>query len=530
MSSEQRPDILMIVLDTLRADRLSCYGYHRETSPYLDEFAQGGVLYERAMSTAQWTIPAHASLFTGEYPTTHMVNQIYDKLSKHLITLAETLHNEGYLTLGFCNNPLLGVVENGLDRGFQEFYNYGGTLPNRPDIGDSRVTRVGRITQRFSRILRSILRPVQDAFARNNLLLRIALHPRIVPLWQRHLNFRGNTAQSLRDTLGYLRTHWRRGDGRPVFVFVNLMETHLPFGPRGRFVRKFVPYYRNDREARNFMQAYNKEHYSWMVPLREPLTEMQHQVINDMYDAEVASEDFMLRHLYQYLDDPEVRDNTLVIITSDHGEGLDHHQFVGHSLVVYDDLVRVPLIVRYPRLYPQGTRVSSPVSIRRAFHSALEAAGIYPTGNGAEGVEGAPVEVDRLSLARSADGSDPEGGVVFAEAHTPDTLIALMENLDPKAIETFRCRQMRRAVLRGSDKLITVGEQPDELFDVIDDPGELHNLIGRGAQVASELDGRIKEFVGHVQARRPATWEAAQRRLLEDSELAERLRGLGYLG
>jgi uncharacterized sulfatase len=458
------------------------------------------------------------------------MNQIYDKLSKHQITLAETLHNEGYLTIGFCNNPLLGVVENGLDRGFEEFYNYGGTLPNRPAIGDSRATRAGRITQRFFRILRRILTPIQDAFARSNLLLRIALHPRIVPLWQRHINFRGNTAQSLRDTLGYLRTHRRKGDGRPVFAFVNLMETHLPFGPRARFVRKFVPYYRNDREARNFMQAYNKEHYAWMVPLREPMTELQHRVINDMYDAEVASEDSMLRHLYQYLDDPEIRDNTLVIITSDHGEGLDHHQFVGHSLVVYDDLVRVPLIVRYPRLYPPGTRISTPVSIRRAFHSALEAAGIYPAGNGIEGVEGAPVEVERLSLARSTNEPDPEDGVVFAEAHTPDTLVALMENLDPEAIETFRCRQMRRTVLRESHKLIMVGKQPDELFDVMDDPGELDNLVEQMPQVASELEELIEKFVECAEMRRPAAWEAAQQQLQMDRELAERLRGLGYLG
>jgi arylsulfatase A-like enzyme len=308
------------------------------------------------------------------------------------------------------------------------------------------------------------------------------------------------------------------------------METHLPFGPRARFVRQFVPYYRNDRQSRSFMQAYNKEHYGWMVPLREPMSELQHRVLNDMYDAEVASEDHFLRHLYQYLDDPEVRDNTLVIVTSDHGEGLDHHQFVGHSLVVYDDLVRVPLIVRYPRLYPAGLRVSRPVSIRRAFHSALEAAGIYPTGNGAEGVEGAPVEVERLSLARSANGSDPEDGTVFAEAHTPATLIALMENLDPEMLETLRCREMRRAILRERHKLITVGGEATELFDVIQDPGELDNLIEREPQLNAELKDLLDTFAAHAEARRPAMWETAQTQLQEDSELAERLRGLGYLG
>ena len=118
MNAQTKPDILLIVLDTLRADRLSCYGYPRETSPHLDAFAESGVLFERAISPAQWTIPSHASFFTGEYPTTHMMTQIYDKSSQDQVFLADILRREGYATIGFCNNPLLGVVENGLDQGF----------------------------------------------------------------------------------------------------------------------------------------------------------------------------------------------------------------------------------------------------------------------------------------------------------------------------------------------------------------------------------------------------------------------------
>lgn len=75
MTVQTQPDIILIVLDTLRADRLSCYGYHRETSPHIDAFAKNGVVFERAISPAQWTIPAHASIFTGEYPTTHMTTR-----------------------------------------------------------------------------------------------------------------------------------------------------------------------------------------------------------------------------------------------------------------------------------------------------------------------------------------------------------------------------------------------------------------------------------------------------------------------
>ena len=88
---QDKPDIFVIVMDTVRADRLSCYGYDRQTTPHVDAFAQGGVLFERAISPAQWTIPAYASLFSGEYPTTHMTTQIYDKHGQDQSTLAEIL-------------------------------------------------------------------------------------------------------------------------------------------------------------------------------------------------------------------------------------------------------------------------------------------------------------------------------------------------------------------------------------------------------------------------------------------------------
>ena len=529
MNTETRPDILMIVLDTLRADRLSCYGYPRQTSPHIDAFAEGGVLFERAISPAQWTVPAHASLFTGEYPTTHMTVQIYDEHGKDQSTLAEVLRHAGYHTVGFCNNPLLGVVENGLDRGFEEFYNYGGVLPERPPIADSRPRLMGRVAQRVSRLLRRLTSPVQRALTRNNMLLRIALHPWIVPLWQPHLNFKGNTVQSMRDVLGYLGARRRKEARRPLFAFINLMETHMPYRPRSRFIRRFAPYYRKDREAQDFMQGYNLEHYKWMVPLTEPLTELQDRVLNDMYDAEVAYEDHLLRRLFVHLDEPEVRDNTLVILTSDHGEGLNHHDFVGHSLVAYDDLVRVPLAVRYPRLYPEGRRVAKPVSARRVFHSALEAVGISTASNGAGEVTGAPVDVGGLSLARALDDSDVEGGVVFSEAYTPDTLITLMENDDPESIDRFRCRLMRRAAYQDSYKLITVGDRPDELFDVVDDPGELNNLIDEQPEVAAALNDRLATFRAETEARRPANWEGSRLSLEGDEEVLERLRGLGYI-
>ncbi len=216
----------------------------------------------------------------------------------------------------------------------------------------------------------------------------------------------------------------------------------------------------------------------------------------------------------------------MVVITSDHGEGLNNHDFVGHSLVAYDDLVRTPLIVSYPKLYPAGKRVSSTVSTRRVFHSVLEATSTMP---GEQSVEHAPIDVEELSLTGTLNGSAPDERIVFAEAYTPDTLLTLMENENPTAIDTFRCRSMRRAAYEGRHKLITVGDEPDELFDVIDDPGETHNLLAEHPDKATRLHDALNDFAEEAEGRRPANWESARRISMDDDEIAERLRALGYI-
>jgi uncharacterized sulfatase len=132
LAADRRPDIVFVVLDTHRADRMGCYGYDRGTSPHLDAFAGRATLFENAVALAQWTIPSQASMFSGEPPSTHMALQAGDVLSASFKSLAQRLREQGYRTIGFCNNPLVGVLENGLRRGFDAFYNYGGAIPSLP--------------------------------------------------------------------------------------------------------------------------------------------------------------------------------------------------------------------------------------------------------------------------------------------------------------------------------------------------------------------------------------------------------------
>lgn len=520
MERKTKPDILLLVLDTLRADRLSCYGYPRATTPNIDAFAKSGVLFERAISPAQWTIPAHASIFSGEAPSTHMTVQIYDKHNPHYPTLAQLLKPNGYHSIGLSNNPYLGILENNLERGFDEFYSYSGIFPERLEGHNARSSKFKKLKQHLAHRLNRLSSTLQNTLTKNTLLLRIALHPYIVPLWNRHINLKGNTRQSLRDLVHYLEARAEKEEKKPLFMFVNLMETHLPYGPPARFVRKFAPYYRQEVQTREFMQAYNQQPYRWMIPLAEPLSSKQGSIINDMYAAEVAFEDHLLNPLFEYLNKPAVRANTLVILTSDHGEGLNHHNFVGHSLVAYDDLLHVPLIMRHPQEnYPAGMRIAQTTSIQRIFHTILAASGIEP-------ISAPPIS--EQSLTRAWSKPPQTESAVFAEAYTPQTLIQLMESQDPANIERFRCRAMRRAIYKGPHKLITVDEQADELFNITKDPAELHNLIAQHPEISAELHTELQACVREAKARRVENQTAAQLDL-EDDAVVERLRKLGYM-
>ncbi|MEO1443881.1 MAG: sulfatase-like hydrolase/transferase, partial [Chloroflexota bacterium] len=156
----QRPDVLLIILDTQRRDRLSTYGHARETSPSLTRLAETATVFDRAVAPAQWTIPAHASMFTGQYVGTHGVTEASHSLSGAYPTLAEILQVEGYRTVGFCNNPLVGLLDNGLSRGFDHFYNYAGASPERPiDV------HRGPVRKALSRGFRRFAHRVQNQFA-----------------------------------------------------------------------------------------------------------------------------------------------------------------------------------------------------------------------------------------------------------------------------------------------------------------------------------------------------------------------------
>jgi arylsulfatase A-like enzyme len=521
----KKPNIILLVLDTHRAERMSAYGYHKHTTPTIDSLAETSTLFEWAIAPGQWTIPSHSSMFTGLYPTVHQTNQSYSSLPEGIPTLAELLRQGGYETVGFCNNPLVGVFDNGLKRGFNQFYNYGATFPDVPKIGDDKGWRKAqRILTDV--LLKKISTPIERQFGRSPLLLRLATLPIFVPIWTRVLSFKGNTTQSLQDITDYLRYHNSAYAEQPLFMFINMMETHLPYYPPPRVMDRWVPYLKRDREAREFLRTFNTQSYRWMAPLIEPLTDLQRKVLVDVYDAEMAYQDQLLRKVFRYLKRSGQLDNTMVVVVSDHGESHGEHNFMGHAFSIYNELVRVPLIIHYPALYPKGQHVKHSVSTRRVFHAILEAAGVEHEAYGRTARE--------LSLARSAEGPDqePAGEYVVSEAYPPINFINVMEMSNPEAIEKFRVRQLRRALYNNGGKLMTVDDRPDEFFDVRRDPTEDNNLLDSPLGYENNIlqtENKMEDFVALMEAHRSGTASGKQIDYSDNPELLERLRGLGYI-
>lgn len=509
------PDILLLVLDTQRVDRLSCYGHRQETSPHLDAFASDATLFRHAIAAGQWTLPSHGSMFTGLYPSSHTMFHASSVLPTQCTTLAERLSSNGYFTVAYCNNPLLGIVNNGLQRGFFSFWNYGGLMTSRPNqMGAGTHLRLtDRYRRHFKRALAGVLNVAQDAFARSDTLLDFSFSPLMVPLWQTALKFKGNTRKTLDDAARLLIERKGVAEDQPVFSFINLMGTHMPYHPPKRLVERFAPHMQQDKAAQRYLRRFNSDVFGWLAPLASDLHPQHKATLDGMYDAEVAHQDELLGTFFERLRASGRLEKTLVIVCADHGEHLGEKQLMGHSISIYDTLVHVPLIIRDPDgNLSRGKTVDHVVSTRRIFHTVLTAAGLASEAEQA------------LTLAQS-ESNDPDQSIVFAEGVTPLNALNLLERHRPDVVASHHCKETRRAVLRERYKLIQRGEDHVELYDIFDDPDEQVNLRDILPEQVEEMQEYLRAFLQHVGDATPTAEYVSH----DDPQVYRRLRDLGYL-
>lgn len=510
-----RPDIVLLVLDTQRVDRLSAYGYPAQTSPNIDAFAADATLFRNAISPGQWTVPVHSSLFTGLYPSVHNTRQSYSILPKEIPTIAERLGEGGYFSAAFCNNPLVGVVDNGLRRGFASFLSYSGIFSSRPNQVGKKHTLFGRYRDWFKRNLAERIHNLQDQFARSDAMLEFAVTtPFMLMVWQTALSFKGNTNKSLNDAAKLMIDRRGVGKDRPIFSFINLMGTHMPFHPSRHHIERFAPEFLHDKAAQRYLQRFNSDVLGWLTPVGARMAESHREIISGMYDAEIATQDESLGVFFEKLRRAGRLDQTVFVIVADHGEHLGEKHFIGHNVTLYNELTHVPLIIRDPSgELPHGEQLDHLVSTRRVFHTMLSAAGL------------ADDREKSYSLAHGP-AHDPDQLTVFAEAVTPQNVLNIITKHAPELVREYRCDQPRRAIWQDRHKLILTGSEMVELFDYLADPNELHNLAASNPEVVQSLTDRLNLFSRQSEA---AALTAGRMAETDDASLRGRLRALGYL-
>ena len=310
------PNVLLIVLDTLRADHLSSYGYPRPTSPNLDRFAQQGVLFEKAIANSSWTTPSHASFMTGKYPSTHRAD--FDRpLDDTWPTLSEELSRNGYVTAGFVANTLWASRRSGFARGFIHYEDYFGSVSDM-------VSRSG--------YGRKIVRQVLPRFGYSDLLGR-------------------KSAADINDRF----LHWL-GDNhdRPFFCFLNYMDVHDPYLAPTPYQTKFS----NKIDHGTLVDSLRNE-----TSVSKTHSPEERKMLEDSYDSCIAYLDSELGNLFRALDKAGLSDNTLIIVIADHGESFGEHKLYTHGHSLYFEQIHVPLIIRYPGVGQAGLRVADFVSL-----------------------------------------------------------------------------------------------------------------------------------------------------------------------
>lgn len=401
-----QPDrnVILISIDTLRPDRLGCYGYERDTSPCIDSIASDGILFTDATSACPWTLPAHATLLTGLYPSRHGVKNHENQLPDRIPTLATRLAQEGYATMAVVNSHNFDE-RYGLQQGFEK-YEY---LSEWPADGTK-----GRILNRGTEIA---------ALARE---------------W-------------LKDR-----------DDRPFFLFLHFFDVHSGYTPDPAYRELFADDYAGRVDGSTGMMVALRNQN---IVLDGP--DLDH--LNALYDAEIRQFDDILAGLIGFIDESGIGEETLLVITADHGEEFYEHGSVLHGRTFYQEVIAVPLIVKGPGV-PGGVRFEEPVSSIDVAPTVLEYLGLA-AGDGMDGVD--------LARFWDAEESAPADRLLFAEA---DHM-----NAEPDMYRMVRRNRYKLCFDRVSEEV--------SLFDLSLDPGETNDLSGSSSREVNALLDQVKAFM-----------------------------------
>ena len=422
---KKRPNLILISIDCLRPDHMSLYGYHRQTTPAIDAFARGALVFDEAISTSSWTLPTHMSMLTGLMPSFHGVSRS-KKLSTSLPYLPELLAPLGYerdavVSIGYLSTAY------GFERGFHT-YRY----LHQPRAGET----------------------VDEA-------LRILDH----------------------------------AGSRSTFLFLHIVDPHWRYLPPNDYVGRFGP---TPANPYGLLQR--------VVDRDPPRNEEEIEQLKRLYDAEIAYVDDELGRFFKALKASSLYKSSLIVLTADHGEAFYEHAHWQHSEALYEEMVRIPLIVKWPGESQTG-RVSELVSLLDVLPTIVEAAGTE-----------APFSQGR-SLSLHAEAERPGRGIdPRSISEIPDEGSGTLVSLRRGALKYI-------AAFSGRKPLTLEEMLREELYDLRQDPQEKVSLDD--ADRLSEFRAELERYLSAARAFRASGLESEAVEL--DETTREHLRALGYL-
>jgi len=481
---ENAPDVVVVVLDTVRARSVSAYGYERKTTPVFDEFAKKSMLFEQATAPSTWSLPSHASLFTGNLPSSHNGHAETRWLDDKMPTIAQSMAKAGWETRCFTANPHI-TPSFGLTRGF-------GWSDN--------AWLMGAGARGFSFIYRLVDALGATAMDKGGALV----------------------VDNLRNWMDQ-----RPDDAAPAFVFVNFLEAHFPF-------HQLPDKFRNLYTKQPLSELRKHGQMAFGAQMGRQLTEEEYNTIRqpilDLYDAGVVYTDYLFGQVLDIWRKRGTLEETVFIVLGDHGEHVGEHGAFGHLASLYQEDLWVPFLVYYPPLIKTGKRVKQEVSTMGAFATIFDLLNLKP--------------LDTLQYASLLPAMDEENGAVFgrpviserfeekllSSRFKPGTANGKGPLLSPWGrYRVYRSGRFKLA--RHFEK----GKFSTYLFDLEADPGEMKDLAADPASEGylKQMEEELKNWeillkLPSLDGKPPPAAKKGDSKLSDQAR--EQLKALGYIG
>ncbi len=449
-----QPNVLMVVIDTIRADHCSLYGYDVATTPNLDRLASKGVRFDRAYAPIPVTAPSIFSMFTSVYPVTHGCMENAVSLSDTFVTMPEVLASGGYQTYGVASSAPLSR-RYGFARGFER-YEDSWPVEESTEVSDPKAKRTDY----------ALIRP---AVKNGKTYLR----------WDRR------PIHTTRHALEWMSEE--RDETRPLFAFVHYMDPHSPNVPAPETLAELGLDARPERIV----------------------GEQPDDRLVELYDAELRETDAAMGELIAGLKAQDSSREWLVIVVGDHGQGLNQHRVFGHGVHLYEEAMRVPLVMHWPGRIEAGGSIEAPV----------EMIDLFPTLLGFLGIDAGAAEMRGRNLASAIlDGAPLDGEhPVFLQRGFADA--------SGQVVKLYDVFGTKFAIRIGAWKYIVSPEaQRFELYNLEEDPYETVNLISQHPERLEELRSSLAALrKTHTVTSTPRNPEN-----LSQDEI-DALRALGYM-